>query len=96
MTTEQKIQISLLSERVGSFYDELNKSELFLATREDDLGSVIISGNREGLTYLASIILSLATEASEGQHYHFDRSSVLAECQRSLIIQFESIPSGEQ
>jgi len=63
----------------------------FAALRMCDEGrSVKISGNSEGLIYLASILTGLASDANSGQHFHFEEGQMLDEADHDLIFQFEA------
>jgi hypothetical protein len=95
MTPEQKIEIANLSSRLADLEKRLQVGEisnLFAATHEDKDGTVIISANAEGLIYFATILVSLAAESKEGQHFHFDKTSVLSECGKPIIIKFQKAP----
>jgi hypothetical protein len=95
MTPEQTSKLQSLSKSIATFESGLQAGEvsnLYAATHEDTEGAVVISANAEGLTYFASILLSLAADAKENQHYHFDKTTVLSECKRPIIIKFQSAP----
>lgn len=95
MTLDQKKRLLLLAEQLHQLSEELDSDEvsnLFSATRVNGDDSITLSANEEGLVYFASILLSLAEESSPNQHYHFDETSVLSECQKPLVIKFEPAP----
>jgi hypothetical protein len=49
---------------------------------------VVLSGNQEGLLFLSNILLSLAAEASDGQHFHFDENTTFDRCDKNFIIAY--------
>jgi hypothetical protein len=51
-----------------------------------------LSGNTDGLAYLAGVLVRLAVNSTEGSHWHFDEfSSVFAEApDRELILGYEA------
>lgn len=96
MTKEQLDQLRDLSEKVWALHEATTKSDvinLYAATAKvlPD-GGTMLSGNREGLIYFASILLSLASEASPGQHFHYDAHTVLTECEVPMILQYLPAP----
>jgi hypothetical protein len=95
MTPEQKVKMAAISKSIADLENELQTGEisnLYAATHEDVDGAVIISANTEGLIYFAKILLSLAVEAKENQHFHYDKTSVLSECERPIVIKFKKAP----
>jgi hypothetical protein len=95
MTPEQTSRLRAISKSVAEFEGELQTSDvsnLYAATHEDVGGALVISANAEGLTYFASVLLSLAADAKEHKHFHYDRTTVLSECEKPLIIKFQSAP----
>ena len=84
--TEASIQLGNISEAIVTD----SPCRAFIALRMCDEGkSVKISGNSEGLMYLASILTGLAVDAKVGQHFHFGEGEMLDEAERDLIFQFE-------
>lgn len=60
----------------------------FLEIRRSADG-VTVSGNREGLIYLARLILEVANKGFAGAHQHFDAASDLDHCDVPLVIAFK-------
>jgi hypothetical protein len=95
MTKEQLEQLRDLAGKAGSLIDSLDStgvSNIYAATTVAGSDSFILSANREGLIYFASILLSLASEASDQQHYHYDANTVLSKCDMPLILKYEAAP----
>lgn len=95
MTSGQIERIKEIAEQLGGLSEELDErpiSNLFLTTSVAASGEFVLAANAEGFIYLASILASLAAEQSLGQHYHFDNTSVLSDCQKPLVIKFEVAP----
>lgn len=93
MKHELNPAIAEVSSLLGSISDAIvtdSPCRAFIALRMCDEGkSVKISGNSEGLVYLASILTGLAADAKVGQHFHFGEGEMLDEAERDLIFQFE-------
>lgn len=95
ITESQKARLREASDQLEALSDELDEesiSNLYVATKEASDGAFILTANAEGFAYLASILASLAADGVVGKHYHFDKTTVLAECERSLIIRFSPAP----
>src|SRR5690242_4467510 len=58
-------------------------------TAHDGGRTVRLAGNSEGLVYLASLLLSLAAEQREQQHYHFEEGTVLDLAEKGLVLAFQ-------
>jgi hypothetical protein len=67
---------------------DLHEISLSLQATENE---VVLSGNKDGLLYLSSILLSLAAQASEGQHYHFDENTTFDRCDRDFIVAYRKV-----
>lgn len=65
--------------------------ELVIADR-----AVLLKGNSEGLAYLATKLLELATDQLKGKHYHFDESTMFDQCDNEFIISYEQAEWEEQ
>jgi len=93
MKNELKSAIAEVSGQIASISEAIvadSPCRAFVALRMcDDGRSVKISGNSEGLMYLASILTGLAADAKIGQHFHFGEGEMLDEAERDLILQFE-------
>jgi hypothetical protein len=93
MREELLQELREIGDRLAQLSDAILSEEpcrLFSALREVDGGSGLkISGNSEGLVYLASILVGLATDRSPGQHFHFGEGEVLDEADRELILEYE-------
>jgi hypothetical protein len=95
MTPEQITKLKALSKSITDFEKELQSGEisnLYAATHEAAGGDFVIKANSEGLIYFATILLSLAADANENQHFHYDKTSVLSECEKPIIFQFNKAP----
>ena len=87
---EQRTQIRQLADRLAELSESIeagNSSRLFAEFSQQG-GTTILAANEHGLVYFASILMSLAAEASPGQHFHFDENTVLSRCNSRLILQF--------
>jgi hypothetical protein len=56
----------------------------------DGGGTIRVSGNSEGLVYLASVLLSLAVDRTPGQHIHLGQGEVLDEADKELVFAFQN------
>jgi hypothetical protein len=95
---EQRKEIRQLDQSLAELHERLSSgssSELFAEfLKQGD--TAILAANEAGLVYFASILMSLAAQASPGQHYHFDTHSALSRNDLELILQFLDGPSPEQ
>ena len=98
MNQEIESTIKELSEKLGALSESLESGELsssYIASYQSEPGEMSIVANREGLVYLASLLMSLAAEPSSEQHYHFDSETVLSECELPFTIGYEAAPWEE-
>jgi len=59
-------------------------------------GESVLSGNAEGLAYIAKQILELVAKGGTGSHLHLGKGSPLDEATAELVITFEEPPLQEQ
>jgi hypothetical protein len=96
MTPSQNKTLDSLCAQLSSLVDDILKQkscDLYATVTDSDDGkSVSLTGNAEGLTYFASILLKLVRDREVGAHFHFDADTVLDQCDRNLIIKYERSP----
>ena len=100
MTPKQQKEIRELADQLNRLTNELDSggvSDLYVSTTLESGGAFVLSANEDGCIYLASILLSLARNARPNQHFHFDQTTVLSQCQCPLVIKFDCSPwSGKE
>ena len=90
MTTEQLIELKRLAECVINLNKSVDAARIHAEfIRPDSSGPVVLTANREGMIYFAAIMLGLAIDSSDGQHFHFDTNTVLSRCDLDLVIKYQ-------
>jgi len=89
---QQLQEISDKLEVLNNTPDEEGASNIYASTHLDGYGNLVLSANAEGLLHFASILVSLALESKDQQHYHFDINTVLSVCEKPIILKFEHAP----
>ncbi|MFO1511391.1 MAG: hypothetical protein U1F83_00505 [Verrucomicrobiota bacterium] len=95
MTTDQIANVQELAGKLSKLSEQLDDqspSNLYLSTKAAVGQPLAIIGNEDGLVYLASVLLSLAKERSEGQHYHIDDTTAQSEGQQALVFMYSRAP----
>ncbi len=99
MNQETESTIATLSAKLAELAESFETEDLsnrYVASYQSDPSEMSIVANREGLVYLASVLMSLAAEASGEQCYHFDSDTVLSECELPFTIGYEAAPWEDQ
>ena len=98
LSDEQRNQIKHLAKSLAELRDSLGSNPqryLFAEFSAAGGDTAILDANEEGLVYFASIMMSLAAEASPGQHFHYDEHTVLSGGDMKLILGFLEGPYRE-
>lgn len=56
---------------------------------EKNSKELLINGNKEGLIHFALSILSVAKDAGDGRHVHFDGVGILDRCDMPIVVCFK-------
>jgi len=67
-------------------------SSLLASFKRTDAKTLMLSANREGMIYFASILISLADKGVENSHFHFDEHTVLDQADQDLVIRYSATP----
>lgn len=95
MTDQQRALLAEISAslwKLSSHLGTAKPSNHYLASELCADQSFIISGNTEGLIYLASICVGLAETESQGHYFYCDAASTLSECHKPFILKYELPP----
>jgi aspartate oxidase len=76
-----------LDEINNSYQEELEVNDYIELLNDKDY--ILIRGNSEGLTHLATCVLRLAVSKMDSSHFHFEEGCPFDKCEKNLIISYK-------
>lgn len=96
MNAETNAELQAVIRILRNLDDQAIQGEVshhYLEIRQDPQAKELrVSGNREGLIYLAMTILELAEQGREGSHRHFDEAGIVDHCDVPLVVSMREAP----